>query len=75
MVYSAEEMAMEISSTLSIYQPVKPSKPAEPIPPAGGNIEYRQPPAEPSAPVKPIDNVRASDSGQSPLGSRLDVSA
>ena len=47
---------MEINgNNISTYQPMTPSKPAEPISPPGGNIENRQPPSEPSAPVKPAD--------------------
>ena len=39
---------MEIGSVH--IQPMKPSPPAAPTPPPGGNIENRQPPPEPSPP-------------------------
>lgn len=35
---------------VSNIQYAKPAKPQQPTPPQGGNIENRQPPAEPSAP-------------------------
>ncbi len=40
---------MKISS-ISAFQPMKSSKPSEPTPPPGGNIENRQPPSEPTGP-------------------------
>lgn len=46
---------------------VKPQPPAEPTPPAGGNIENRQPPSEPSPPSPPPTR---STSG---LGGTLDI--
>lgn len=39
---------MEISSSTSI-PPMRPFEPQTPTTPAGGNIENRQPPTEPSA--------------------------
>jgi hypothetical protein len=41
------------------YQQMKPTKPVEPTPPPGGNIENRQPPSEPTAPIKPTSSKDA----------------
>jgi hypothetical protein len=54
---------MEIGSVH--IQPMKPSPPAAPTPPPGGNIENRQPPPEPSPPALPTQPSaeRANQSG------------
>jgi hypothetical protein len=49
---------------------VKPQKPQEPTPPPGGNIENRQPPAEPLPPSPQIKQEVAKESG---VGSMLDI--
>lgn len=45
-------MAINSVSTnqMSANQQIKPTKPQEPTPPPGGNVENRQAPAEPSQP-------------------------
>lgn len=50
---------------------VKPQKPQEPTPPAGGNVENRQPPAEPTPPMQK-NSEYAKESG---VGAALDISA
>jgi hypothetical protein len=52
-----KENIVDISSVTNAYanyQPQKPAKPPAPTPPPGGNIENRQPPAEPSKPSIPF---------------------
>ncbi|MEI6559949.1 MAG: hypothetical protein WCO00_16225 [Rhodospirillaceae bacterium] len=58
-------------SSVSGYGPtpvITPQKPAAPTPPAGGNIEHRQPPSQPAAPSRPPQ--AAATSGR---GSKLDL--
>lgn len=61
---------MEIGGVSSFYGVVRPQKPTAPQPPAGGNIENRQPPPEPQAPTAPAA-VRSSGRA---TGSLLDMS-
>ena len=47
---------MDVIYTSSAAQSVKPSKPNAPTSPPGGNIENRQPPAEPTKPGNGINS-------------------
>ncbi|NEX19432.1 hypothetical protein G3480_03730 [Thiorhodococcus mannitoliphagus] len=50
---------------------MKPAEPTAPTPPPGGNIENRQPPAEPSPPARAQDTDSATPTDKP----RLDVFA
>lgn len=53
-------MGYPTAAHVSSMTQAKPNKPAAPTPPAGGNVENRQPPPEPQTSGATVDGVTSS---------------